>query len=142
MKAFVRIFAVLLALVMMPGPGWAASSSNINKPATPKDVPAPQFAKVIDDLPLMPGLKVQEDKDVLFIVGPKRIAQTTATGMVDVDDVYTYYEKSLPQLGWRKLSARLYERGSERLRLNVSGANAQGLTIVRFAVEPVTVKGR
>ena len=44
------------------------------------------FAKVIDDLPLMPGLQLVEGEDVLFaepVLG--RIAETTAEGPVDID---------------------------------------------------------
>jgi len=97
----------------------------------------PQFAKVIDDLPLMPGLVPQEDKDVLFIAGPGRIAETTAKGSVDIDEVYHFYQHSLPQLGWKEVNARTYERGNEHLRIDVSGANPSGITVVRFSVEPI-----
>jgi hypothetical protein len=142
MTFFRWILPVVLVAVALPA--FAASPSNVNKtrnPAASVARPTPNFAKVIDDLPLMPGLTAQEDKDVLFVAGPGRIAQTTATGMIDIDDVYYYYEDSLPQLGWKKINARIYERGGERLRLDVSGANPAGLTIVCFSVEPVTSKG-
>lgn len=119
---------------------FAASPSNVNKPhgfASASAKEQQKFAKVIDDLPLMPGLELQDDKDVLFLSGSSRIAQTTAVGMVDIDEVYYYYESSLPQLGWKKIDARTYERGGERLRLDVRGNNPSGMTIARFSVEPV-----
>jgi hypothetical protein len=119
----------------------AQADSNINKKHTAAPKNDMQFAKVIDDLPLMPGLEEQEDKNVLFIAGPGRIAQTTATGMIDIDTVYHYYQKSLPQLGWQAIDARTYERDNERLRLDVSGANSGGITVARFSVEPIT-KGK
>jgi len=148
---------MLAALMMFAAPhAQAASVSNINKspsnsninkknepaPAPPaaKTAPKPEFAKVIDDLPLMPGLTVLEDKDVLFIAGPGRIAQTTATGRIDIDEVYNYYERTLPQLGWKKINARTYERDNERLRLDVSGVNPAATTIVRFSLEPLASK--
>ncbi|MDD5585473.1 MAG: hypothetical protein PHY92_00760 [Alphaproteobacteria bacterium] len=117
------------------------ADSNINKSYAAAPKSGTRFTKVIDDLPLMPGLAEQEDKDVLFIAGPGRIAQTTATGMIDIDTVYQYYQKALPQLGWEAIDARTYERDNERLRLDVSGSNAGGLTVARFSVEPVT-KGK
>ncbi len=100
--------------------------------------PEARFAKSIEDLPLMDGLEVVEDKDVLFIFGSERIAQTTAKGRVDIDSVYYFYQQSLPQMGWSEITARLYERAGERLHVDASCANNDGMTYVRFAVEPMT----
>jgi hypothetical protein len=94
------------------------------------------FAKVIDDLPLMPGLQLVEGEDVLFaepVLG--RIAETTAEGTVDVDDVYNYYRRSLPGLGWKVIDARDYIRENDHLRID---AHADGKTTsVRFSVRPL-----
>ena len=139
MKDFSKSLLVACAAVVFTA-SMALADSNINKSRSVPDggsTTVPQFAKVIDDLPIMPGLVPQEDKDVLFIAGPRRIAETTAKGSVDIDEVYHFYEHSLPQLGWKEVNARIYERGNERLRIDVSGANSAGLTIARFAVEPI-----
>lgn len=111
-------------------------------PVQPNDSPdrvvppsAVEFAKVIDDLPLMPGLQLVEDDDVLF-TEPKagRIAETTAEGEVDIDDMYMFYRRSLPQLGWKPLDTRRYIRDSEILRIE---AHAGGrVTRVEFSVTP------
>jgi len=77
-----------------------------------------QFAKVIDDLPLMPGLEPVDDEDVLFVAPDReRIAITHAEGEVDIDEVYHFYQKSLPQLGWKQVDARTYSREGEQLRI-------------------------
>jgi hypothetical protein len=98
-------------------------------------VSEPQFAKVIDDLPLMPGLTLVPDSDVLFaepLAG--RIAETTAAGSVDIDDVYKFYRRSLPQLGWKIVDGRTYRREGDLLRID---ARADGkITTVRFSVKP------
>ena len=94
------------------------------------------FAKAIEDLPLMPGLELDDGHDILFIFGSNRIAQTTAKGFVDIDGVYYFYQDTLPQLGWTQITARLYERGSELLHVDASSANSDGLTYVTFEVEP------
>jgi hypothetical protein len=133
MKILLSLSVLLLGLCLAGQQSFAASESNINK------APSAQggaFAKIIDDLPLMPGLTVVEDKDVLFLMGPKRIAQTTASGLVDVDDVYYFYEKSLPQLGWNRITPRLYERENETLHIEAKSSNADGVTIVQFSIEP------
>jgi len=120
-----------------------AAQVNLNKDTTLVDtvpettIPAStNFAKVIDDLPLMPGLQLVEGEDVLFaepVLG--RIAETTAEGPVDVDDVYNYYRNSLPGLGWKVIDARNYRRENDHLQID---AHADGKTTsVRFSVRPL-----
>jgi hypothetical protein len=132
-----RFLPLLVAAIMIADASPSLADTNINKSKQPSQEAAARFTKVIDDLPLMPGLTPQEDEDVLFVAGPGRIAQTTASGPVDIDEVYNFYAKSLPQLGWKKIDARTYERDNERLKLDVSGVNPAATTIVRFSVEPV-----
>jgi hypothetical protein len=109
--------------------------------AAPLDQPPaeaePQFTNVIEDLPLMPGLQLVDDEDVLFDEpGSGRIAETNAMGPVDIDEVYKFYRRSLPHLGWKAINARTYERGGERLRIDAQ-ANAK-VTTVRFTVRPMS----
>lgn len=98
--------------------------------------PASKFAQAIEDLPLMPGLEVESDHDMLFIFGSDRIAQTTVAGKVDVDEVYYFYQATLPQLGWSEVTPRLYERQGEQLHIDARSANADGTAHVRFEVVP------
>jgi len=101
--------------------------------------PEPQFTKVIDDLPLMPGLQLVEDEDVLFSApGSGRIAETNAVGPVDIDAVYSFYKKSLPHLGWKAVNAHTYEREGEKLSISARANNK--ITLVHFAVKPVGSK--
>lgn len=105
--------------------------------ATPNQAPAAeqQFTNVIDDLPLMPELKIVQDEDILFVEPHQgRIAETEATGAVDIDEVYNFYRRSLPHLGWKVIDGRTYQREGERL---VIEAHADGrTTTVRFSVKP------
>jgi hypothetical protein len=96
-----------------------------------------QFTSVIDDLPLMPGLTTVEDSDVLFVEPHEgRIAQTEASGNVAVDEVYNFYRRSLPHLGWKVLDDHTYIRDSEKLHID---AHADGnITTVRFSVKPAS----
>ncbi len=118
----------------------AYAASNINKAPVPiaaDDVTVAQFTKTIDDLPLMPGLEPVDENDVLFVAGKDRIAESTATGAVNSEAVYRFYQQSLPQLGWRSVDDRTYERGNERLRIDVSTANPpKAATVVRFSLQP------
>ena len=138
---------LLLSLACLGAFSFAASTAQaatLNDTTTlqdqqpPNDIPVaqPQFTKVIDDLPLMDGLNLVPDNDVLFVV-PKagRIAETDATGVVDVDAVYNYYRKALPHLGWKAINGRSYVRENDILHID---AHADGkLTTVKFSVTPL-----
>lgn len=94
-----------------------------------------QFVPSIDDLPLMPGLSALRDEDTLFVVPHGgRIAESAAIGAVDVDEVYKYYTRSLPQLGWKASDARTYRRNGEKLKI-LARANGK-ITTVQFSIKP------
>lgn len=132
---------ILLASCLLLG-GFAPTVSYAHVPvynqAPPIRDTAPEsrFSKAIEDLPLMPGLEVEKDQDMVFVFGAERIAQTTVFGRVDVDDVYYFYQDTLPQLGWIEITPRLYERNGERLHIQARSSNADGMAYVRFEVEP------
>jgi len=132
----------VIATIMLVAPTQAAqlnTQSTLIDETPPPTIPdaAPQFTKVIDDLPLMPGLELVPDKDVLFIAPPNgRIAETTAKGIVDVDDVYKFYRRSLPGLGWKALDARSWQRSNDMLRIDAHAE--EKTTIVRFSVKPTS----
>lgn len=96
-----------------------------------------QFTSVIDDLPLMPGLKTDDDKDVLFIEPHAgRIAETEASGEVSIDQVYDFYRHSLPHMGWKVIDGRTYQREGETLRVDAEMSGK--ITTVRFTVKPAS----
>lgn len=132
MKTSTLLTVAFCAVFALCPSAWA--EGNYNKK---RDDAGASFAKVIDDLPLMPGLTIAQDDDVLFITRTGRIAQTIATGAIDVDEVYQFYHKALPQLGWKAVDARSFERDNERLRLDVSGVTPDANTVVKFSVQPI-----
>lgn len=101
-----------------------------------KIAPQVAFAKSIEDLPVMSGFDVDVDKDVLFIFGQDRIAQTTLRGYVDVDQVYYFYWQTLKEMGWQDAGRNVYERNGETLTMKVRAADQGGQTVVTFAVQP------
>lgn len=138
-------FGAILAL-----PPHAAFAATLNSQTTLQDITPPndfavrdtpvgkngtQFDTAIDDLPLMPGLKVNTSDDTLFVVPHTgRIAESTAIGLVDVDEVYKYYYKSLPHLGWKAVNHSTYTREGDVLRIS---ARANGkTTTVHFSIRP------
>jgi hypothetical protein len=127
-KAIAFLTGIFSLLAFPPAPLYAA-------PPGQNQASEQQFASVIDDLPLMPGLKTTEDKDVLFVEPHQgRIAETEASGEVPIDGVYDFYRHSLPHLGWKVIDGRTFEREGERLQID---ARASGnVTTVRFTVKP------
>lgn len=134
MTKLIRVFALFLALSAAPAV-WAAESAE-GLPRVGEKAEVTLFTKAIEDLPVMKGLEVVEDKELVFIFGKERIAQTELVGKVDVDEVYYFYSDVLPSLGWKKIRMKLYERAGERLHLRVSSADKGGLTHVYFEVRP------
>lgn len=138
-----KILLLSLSVLTLASPLYAAQlNTNSTLVDTVPETTIPSsthFAKVIDDLPLMPGLQLVEGEDVLFaepVLG--RIAETTAEGPVDIDELYNYYSRSLPGLGWKKMDAKNYMRESDHLRID---AHAEGKTTsVRFSVRPIEGK--
>ncbi len=120
--------ALVLGLAAMPAHAATLNQSDDADSQT-------HFTDVIDDLPLMEGLQTVDDKDVLFdepSVG--RIAETTAEGDVKPEDVYKFYGRSLPQLGWHTIDQRTFRRDNEILRIDAR-ANG-GSTMVKFSEKP------
>ncbi len=142
-----RLFALSLTFALLLSLQAQAKCMNCAPQPAPEQprlvgqaAPQIDFAKSIEDLPLMPGLSVDTDKDLMFVIGKQRIAQTTLRGYVDVDQVYYFYWRTLKEMGWRDAGRNVYERDSERMTMKVSSANAAGQTLVTFTLDPVKHK--
>lgn len=123
---------LLCAFLALPFPAHAESLPTVAQKAE-----RTKFADSIGDLPVMKGLEVVEDKELLVIFGPRPLTQVTLTGKVDVDQVYYFYSDALSALGWQYVTMKLFERGDEKLTLTVSSANGRGITNATFAVSPI-----
>ena len=56
-------------------------------------------------------------------------------GAVDIDDVYRFYYRTLPQMGWKKIDSRHFSRDGEMLRIDARSDDKQ--TRVLFSVTPL-----
>jgi hypothetical protein len=79
-----------------------------------------RFFSAVEDLPLMPGLAEKPGSAVVFDKPEGRIVEMTAEGGVDRAAARAFYDRVLPQLGWRKGADGTFRRESERLRLRFS----------------------
>ncbi len=103
------------------------------------------FLSVIDDVPLMAGLREVPDAAVVFDKPEGRIVEVQAAGTLEVAEVASFYRQALPQFGWnpdptaketstRRLFRLTFVRDNERLTVEVE--RADGKTAVSFALAP------
>lgn len=98
-----------------------------------------QFVSVIEDLPLIEGLVENENAAVTFEAAGGRIVEAEARGDITPLDVVQFYENVLPQLGWVATDGGIFERESERLKLDIS-EDVGGGAIIRFSISPIKGK--
>jgi len=104
---FAAVFTVVFTGALLAGSAQAQDAS--------------VFFKDIEDLPVMPGLVEEVGSGTTFDTAQGRIIQAYATGQVSEGGVMAFYDKSLPQLGWRRLDIGVYRRESEILQLEFPG---------------------
>jgi len=120
----VVLLCVLLLGAVLPGAGIFHA------------VAADRFVSVIEDLPLMDGLRENENAAVAFETAGGRIAEAEARGGIAPERVRRFYAEVLPQLGWTPLGEGLYRRERERLKVIVE-SDGDGGTAVGFSVSPL-----
>jgi hypothetical protein len=103
-------------------------------PAYAIDTEDTDYIAGMEDLPLMPGLKIIPSATTDFDQPEGRIMEATANGIVDPGKVAQFYAQTLPQLGWKPISAERYVRETEMLHIETQ-PNGAGAT-VHFTVAP------
>jgi hypothetical protein len=96
---------------------------------------AEEFVAGTEDLPLMPGLKAVPNSGVVFDKPEGRIVEARAEGTATRAKVEAFYAASLPPLGWKAAGRNVWQRDSERLRLDFTGSG--GRLAVGFTLSPV-----
>lgn len=89
------------------------------------------YSAVIEDLPLMQGMTEHEDDAVVFDAPAGRIVETFASASFAPRDIVSFYDRSLPPLGWQKMSAAQYVRDGETLKITFEGDS-----LVHFSLTP------
>lgn len=101
-----RLLSLLLALLVLGAVPAAAQ----------------QFVPGTEDLPLMKELAPVKGTDLVFDKPEGRIVEATARGKVKRKAVESFYDATLPQLGWKAaVSADTWTRETETLHLDFSG---------------------
>lgn len=95
---------------------------------------AEEFVAGTEDLPLMPGLRPVPNSDVVFDKPEGRIVEARAEGTMTRAKVEAFYAASLPPLGWKPAGRDVWQRDTERLRLDFAGAGSR--LAVGFTLSP------
>jgi hypothetical protein len=114
--AFV-LAACLMILPVRIAPAWAV-----------------EYFSEIADLPVADGLTEQKDKSTVFDAPLGRIVTAYATGKVDAEDVFDFYDDALPPLGWEKSGEGAYHRKAETLKIDVLGGQGGSPVNVSFTL--------
>ncbi|NIA68118.1 hypothetical protein HBA54_05895 [Pelagibius litoralis] len=118
-----RLFAVFLVALTWIGTALPLAAQD-----------ASGFVAGVADLPLMPGLEEMPDSGLIFDKPGGRIVEAYAAGPVSEGQVMSFYDKTLPELGWQRGADGDYLREGERLQLTLTGASG-GVT-VQFRLSP------
>lgn len=130
MKIHFALYAGLLSLMLCVAFGPSVFAQGANRVEQGQ-----QFFQTLNDVPLMPGLYEMLDESVVFDKPGGRIVESAAASeALARTEIHSFYEKTLPQLGWAKVADDTFVRQGESLTLNVEG---QGdYNVVRFMVAP------
>jgi len=77
------------------------------------------YVQILSDIPLAPGLSLEEDSEVIFDVPEGKIVEVSAFGAADLEETQTFYKESLEALGWQAVSGKewSYKRDEECLEI-------------------------
>ncbi|GAA4253732.1 hypothetical protein GBZ26_10780 [Azospirillum formosense] len=136
-----------LAALLLAGPALAGLAG-VPLPATSSAWAADpaRYVEGMGDVPVMPGLAPAEEAPLVFDKPAGRIAQSVMAGAMDRNAVLSFYNQTMPQLGWSRAPQRAggsasFLREGEELRLEFveparAAAQKAAATIVRFSLIP------
>ena len=75
------------------------------------------FVNGINDIPIFKNMKNIEDSLVVFDTNKGRFVTSEIFGENNQKKIESYYEKILPNLGWKKIKTSKYQRDEEILDL-------------------------
>lgn len=92
------------------------------------------FIEGAEDLPQMDELMQVDDLSMSFDAPEGRILQSyQQSETLTQKQVETFYQETLPALGWTEVKKNVYERDNERLTLTFE--SQKGLLIVHFELK-------
>lgn len=79
-----------------------------------------KFISGTEDIPLMPRLQESDASAQATFAAPQgKILSTILHGSVTPEEIFAYYDGTLPNLGWRKQATGKYKREGETLTITL-----------------------
>lgn len=127
-KTLICLFCVFLAVV-------AARSA-----AAQGENDAYGFLHGMEDIPLMTGLYEIPEETLVFDKPEGRIVHAAAASEnAGKREIESFYNNTLPRMGWRSAGAGAFVRQGEELQISVQ--QNEGYSLVMFTVLPVPAAG-
>lgn len=128
-KQYLRALAVLfIALVALSGLKYSPEAY-----ATPSHY---AFIDILGDVPMMPEMEIEPESTLIFDKASGRYIEALTTLPLDTanNEITAFYQKTLPLLGWTKISVEEYHKDDETLKILIENNN--DAVIVRFIASP------
>ena len=97
-----------------------------------KTTAALTYSSIMDDLPLMPGMREMPETLVIFDKPEGRIASARVESIIPKVNVTAYYTETLPALGWYPENPQIYVRDNQILTIRFDTP-----TSILFELAPV-----
>ena len=94
----------------------------------------PRQVEWVGDVPVMPGLEIEDGLGFAFESPEGRIVTIYLAGSVDAGALDRYYAQALDPLGWKARSGRTWQREGETLTF--SQVSAAGATLWKITIRP------
>lgn len=128
-----KTFALCVAMLLSMAP----VSSTVNAQDMSAQQKAPEFFSSLQDIPLMPGLLEITEETLVFDKPEGRIVE--ATTLMDKglqqEQVLSFYQATLPQMGWSRSAANHFLRGQEQLYISFDLRDED--KIAKFMIQPM-----
>lgn len=95
------------------------------------------FLPGFDDIPLMEGIEIDREGDVMFDTTTGRIGSIIGVTQNSLDKVHEYYGDSLKQLGWVEIVPGEYIREGEKFLIRGEPTKGDDATTLHITIEPL-----
>lgn len=106
------LLVILVAALSCP-PAFAAKDIYSEE----EQATALSYSSIVDDLPLMPGMREIAESVVIFDKPEGRIASVRVENIIPRVNVTAYYTETLPPLGWYVENPQIYTRDGQMLTI-------------------------
>ena len=86
----------------------------------------------------MESFEIIEQDTIYFDKPEGRIITLAAFSANKTEDAFAFYAKTLPQLGWTKISDKEYMRDNEHLK--IENQSREDGTVLKFYLSPKTAR--